>query len=240
MTANVNRVRRKRNIVLALSVIIIVWATASFALRNVRRVKAIEFRGVQYLSRYEILGDTVARIENDYLVVDIDSLSARLNENPMVASFRIVIDGDRLRIIVVENEPMFIIAVKREKRLHLFELDRELSVISRERVHTHDSPLIILSESDVQRGNISRRIVEFLELLRELESQQLAVYGEIAEIHLYDFEETRLYLRGRRTAFILNPSWESFQRLNDCVAYLDSRGYYPDMVKVYARFVVLQ
>jgi cell division septal protein FtsQ len=240
MAAGVNRERRKRNIVLALSVVIIVWASGTFALRNVRRVKAIECRGVQYLSRYEILGDTVARIENDYLVVDVDALSAHLNENPMVASFRIVIDGERLRIVLVENEPMFIIAVKREKRLHLFELDRELSVISRERVHTHDCPLIILSERDIQQGNISRRIVEFLELLRELQSQQLAVYGEIAEIDLYNFEEARLYLRGRRTAFILNPSWESFQRLNDSVAYLDSRGHYPDMVKVYARFVVLQ
>lgn len=239
MVGRVNRGRSKRNIILALSVVIVIWATGSLALRNVRRVKAIECRGMHYLSRYEILGDTVARIENDDLVVDIDALSAHLKENPMVASFRIVIDGDRLRIILVENEPMFIIAVRREKRLHLFELDRDHTVISRERVHTHDCPVIILSERDVQ-GNISQRIVEFLELLRELQSQQLAVYGEIAEINLYDFEEARLYLRGRRTAFILNPSWESFQRLNDCVAYLDSRGRYPDMVKVYARFVVLQ
>ena len=210
------------------------------ALKNVIRIKKIELRGVIYLSKYEIIGDTVTKIENNYMAIDIDSLSNRLRKNKMILSYRILVDGDLVRIIIAEREPVFLIGVVKNKRLLLFELDRNFNVISYRRVHSYDKPIIIVSNEDVKGGVFSKRIVDFLKLLHEIKASKLAVYGEISEIDLRNFVRARLHLHGRKTEFVLNPKWESFKKLNYYVAYLDRIGYYPDNLKLFDDFVLMR
>jgi hypothetical protein len=212
----------------------------AFAFRNVRRVKAIEFRGLKYLSKYEIIGGTITRVEDDYFVVDIDSLSSLLKKNQMVASHRIAIEGENIKIAIVENEPAFLLCVRKKKRVIFFELDRGFKVISYMRVHAYDKPLIIISEEDIDGGRLSGRVIGFLRLLQDLQADNMRIYDEISEIELGDLDNVRLRLHGRKTECIISPTWKSFNRLNYVVAYLDRIKYYPDVLKLFCRFVIIR
>jgi hypothetical protein len=212
----------------------------AYAFRNVRRVKAIEFRGLKYLSKYEIIGGTITRVEDDYFVVDIDSLSSLLKKNQMVASYRIAIEGENIKIAIVENEPAFLLCVRKKKRVIFFELDRGFKVISYMRVHAYDKPLIIISEEDIEGGRLSGRVIGFLRLLQDLQADNMRIYDEISEIELGDLDNVRLRLHGRKTECIISPTWKSFNRLNYVVAYLDRIKYYPDVLKLFCRFVLIR
>jgi hypothetical protein len=212
----------------------------AFAFRNVRKVKAIEFRGLKYLSKFEIINGTITRVEDDYFVVDIDSLSSLLKENKMIASYRIAVEGTSIRIAIVENEPVFLLCVRKDKKTMFFEIDRSFKVISHMRVHAYDKPLIILSPEDINGGRLSGRVLDFLKLLQALQADNVRVYDEISEVDLSDFESVRLYLHGRKTTFIVSPSWGSFNRLNYFVAYLDRINYYPDVLKLFDGFVIIR
>ena len=211
----------------------------AYAFRNVRRVKTIEFRGLKYLSKYEIINGSITRVEDDYFVVDVDSLSSLLKAHRMIASYRIAVEGTSIRIAIVENEPAFLLCVRKGKRTLFFELDKDFKVVSYT-VHAYDRPLIILSPEDIDGGRLSVRVLGFLKLLQELQADRVKVYDEISEIDLSDFESVRLYLHGRKTTFIVNPNWDSFNRLNYFVAYLDRIRYYPDVLKLLNGFVIIR
>jgi hypothetical protein len=212
----------------------------AFAFRNVRKVKAIEFRGLKYLSKYEIINGSITRVEDDYFVVDIDSLSSLLKKNQMIASYRIAMEGENVKIAIVENEPAFLLCVRKKKRMVFFELDRGFKVISYMRVHAYDKPLIIISEEDIDGGKLSERVIRLLRLLQDLQADNVRIYDEISEIELCDLDSVRLRLRGRKTECIMSPTWKSFNRLNYVVAYLDRIKYYPDVLRLFCRFVIIR
>jgi hypothetical protein len=49
-------------------------ASSVEAARDIRAVKGIEFNGLKYLSRYEILRHAAYRVDGDSLVIDVGSL----------------------------------------------------------------------------------------------------------------------------------------------------------------------
>ena len=220
--------------------VLLISVDTADAFRNVRKFKTIEFRGLKYLSKFELIDNVAIRIDSDGIVIDIDSLERVLGKNLMVKTFRLINEGDRLVIVIIENEPVFLLGLKKDKRIILFEIDKSLKVISYNRAHVYDKALIVIPQRDVINGVLSKRIQDLIKLLLQLEESGLKICGEICEIDLSNRKWARLTLRRRRTTFFLTPDRYNFYKLNYFAAYLDSIRYYPDTLQVFDEFVIMR
>jgi hypothetical protein len=204
--------------------------TDGSALRNVKKVTSIEFRGLKYLSRYEIISAVPAKIERDGIVIDVDGLREYLKGSPYVKSFRVKEERGRIAVTVTENEPALVIALKKKGAIISFELDERLRILSSRGVSAFDRPVIIISEDDTPGGELSRRVKGLLSLVLELGRRGLPVFREIDEIDLSAKPNAVVKLRGRKTRFVVEPDREHLSALNYIAGYLDGRGRYPDEV----------
>jgi hypothetical protein len=207
------------------------WPVRLSALGGVIKVRKVVFRGLNYLSKYELIGSGV-RTETDGIVIDVDSVKKALGVNRMIKNFAIkTVNGD-IEITVEENIPAFILAARDGKKTLLLEVDRELNFISSGRVHAGDRPVIGIYSSEIKGGAVSGELRRFLALLLDVEKGNLPVFREISGIDFDGYRDMKVYLRGRRTLFILAPDRGSFFRLNRFVAYLDGTGRYPESMQI--------
>jgi hypothetical protein len=204
--------------------------TDGAALRDVKKVSSIEFRGLKYLSRYEIINAASAKIEREGIVIDVDGLREYLKSSPYVKSFRVKEERGRIAVTVIENEPALVLALKKKGTVVSFELDERLRVLSSGGVRAFDRPVIIIAEDDTPGGEFSRRVKGLISLVRELKRRGLPVYREIDEIDLSAGPYAVVKLRGRKTRFVVEPDLEHLSALNYIAGYLDGRGRYPDEV----------
>lgn len=204
------------------------------AFRDVRRVKAVEFRGTKLLSKAELVKDVETRVEADGIVIDVDGLRSHLDKFLMVQSYRVFEDGDRLVVQVTENEPEWVLAVKKEDGIVPFEVDAKLRVISVHRVHAVDKPLIIVAPEEIGSGRLSERLRKAIAFMNEMKTTAPALMRELEEIDLTALPRARVMLKQRRTRFNLRFSAGGFAVLSCVAGYLDSRRSYPESAEIYA------
>ncbi len=213
----------------ALNIIIIVLLSGSFAFanKNIRTFKTIEFKDLLYLSKYEIIEKANIYTDGEQIIVDLNSLDKALKKIPFVKSFKIKEKDQNLIIEFKENEPVFSLCVRDEEKNILVELDKEFRILSVNRLHTLNSPLIFIAGQDMGKNGISSRLQSFLRLIYSLQSDNLRIMKEILELDYTDPSNIKGMLKGRRTLFTLKPSREDFNRLNYAVGYFDAVKYYP-------------
>lgn len=204
-----------------------IFFTRAYAFRNVKRVDKIIVKGLHYLSKHEIIDGVSATADQGGIVIDIDSLRDNLEENLMIRKYSISETGNSIIVVIIEKEPICMLGVRHQKVTALFELDREYKILSRNRIHAVNRPLIIVPKSDVAGGKLSERLREFIGLLQILRERKITIVDEISEVDLRELNRITLFLRKRRTEFLLKPDQESFYQLNYFVAYLDQKRFYP-------------
>lgn len=225
-----------------LNMMILAWlafaSDAAFA-ADIRTVKAIEFRGLKLLSKYELLRGTRLKSVARGIVIDVGSLEEAMEKNAFLASYTVNEKGERLIVSVVEKKPVLVLAAVKGGRTYLYELDRDRAVISRNAVHTGRVPFIFVPADDTDRGPVSGRVRELLSVLDRVREQNAVIYREISEIYC-NGNSIRVVLRGRKTGFIMRPDVADFIRLKYVAGYCDHAERYPEDIDITGSAVVIR
>ncbi|HSV95548.1 MAG TPA: hypothetical protein VLM75_01295 [Spirochaetota bacterium] len=210
------------------------------AARDIRKVRGIEFKGLYYLSRYEVLKQVAYRVDGDALVIDLGTLREGLDKMALIKKYSINEEGDRLTVVIEENVPVYVVVLDRDDALVPVELDAGLRVLSTGTIHAAERPIIVASAGELAGGRPSPRLRKTLETLSELEKNGMPVLREIEEIDMIEYPRLRVLLKGRRTVHTLEIDRGSFHTLNALVGYLDATRYYPARSEVRPGAAVLK
>lgn len=212
---------------------------AALAAEDVRIVKAIEFRGLKLLSKYDVVMGARYRATESGIVIDLDSLEQAIKKNGFIESYRIEEKGGSLVVAVAERVPELIVAAGGDGGSVLYEVDAAHRVISRNDVHTDRVPVIYLSGSFAPQGDAAYRAGTLFSLLGRVKKKVPSVYRELSEIHAAG-NSIRVVLRGRKTGFTMRPDEAGFIRLKYIVGYCDSVGQYPDEINLSGNAVIVR
>lgn len=204
-----------------------------------RKVQALEFRGLQLMSKYDIIRGARIDAQSDGIAVDIDSLEKSLSGNSFIKSYRVDEYRGRLIVTIVEKKPELIMSVARREISVLYELDADCAVISKNSVHTDRVPLLNVTADDIASDAETDRIKGLLSILSKVRERNRAVYRELSEI-CFDGKAIRVTLRGRKTIFIMKPDEVGFMRLKYIVGYCDHEGQYPEKINLSDNEVIVR
>jgi hypothetical protein len=208
--------------------IMLISFTPAFAKKDIKIFNSIEFRNINYLSKYEIIDSANIGTRGKALLVDMNLLEKILNDMPLVKSFRIIENSQRLIIDIVEKRPAFLLSVRDGGKNTIVELNNEYHIISANRAHLLDLPLIIIPQEDVKGGKNFTRLKMMLETIYALQIKSLPVMKEIIEIDFLDGLRIEVMLKSRRTVFSIKPDIDGFKKLNYAAGYFDRIKYYPN------------
>lgn len=199
---------------------------------------SIELKGIKILSKYYIAMKAGMKTNDKKIAVSLTRLKNVLDKESLIKSYKLIDKNSRLVIIVIENEPVFTLAIKKQNVTHLCELDRNLKILSVGRVYNENSPTIIVSSEDLSGRNLSERLKEKLELLLKVR-KNIPVWNEIKQIDLGNYKKIRIKLKSRETLFYVMPNIENFKKLNALVGYLDEVRHYPQELVLNRDFVII-
>ncbi len=206
---------------------------------NIRKVRAIEFRGLEYLSKYELFGRTKVKSENGIISVSMDSLNRVLAEEPYIESFNVSESNERLIVEIKEKKPVMLLAISRGGRLIPFETDLNFRPISAGRVYSAGFPLVIIDEKDAAGGTLSIRVKNINRMLEQLKKND-PIYGDLDEIKINSDGSLNVVLKGRRTLFKINSGYMNFIKLKFTAGYMDRIKRNPEMVDLRTDAVVIR
>jgi hypothetical protein len=208
-------------------IVFVLFASAAFAKKDIKIFKSIEFKDLNYLSKYEIIDLSDYSIKDNNIIIDMGSLERILNEMPMIKSFKLTEKDQNLSVSIIENQPVFPLCIRDGEKNMFAELDKDFYLISTGRIHSVKMPIIIVSQDEIKNKKISARLKYFLRFLQNLTKSSLGVMNEINEINFTDVNNLQVSLKGRRTKFNIKPDRESFSKLNYAAGYFDRIKYYP-------------
>ncbi len=206
---------------------------------DIRTVKAIEFKGLRLLSKYEVVRGARLKAVRGGITVDVDSLEKALEKNAFLASHSVHERGQRLVVTVEEKRPALVLASDKGGRMHFYELDGSREVISRNEVHTGRVPFVYVSGDDMERGVPSARVGNIVSLLDRVREQNPSLYRELSEMYCNE-NSVRVVLRGRKTGFVLRPDITEFTRLNYIAGHCDHAKRFPDEIDMTGSAVVVR
>ncbi len=206
---------------------------------DVRKVKAVDFRGLKLLSKYDLVRNVRLKAADDGIVIDLESLGRALAGNRFIKSYRVEESGGRLIVSVAEKKPELVMAVERKDGTALYELDAAHAVISKNSVHTDRVPVLCLTGDDMAADAADGRVRDLFTLLGRIKKSQPSVYGELSELRL-DGKEIRVTLKGRKTDFIMRPLERDFIKLRYIAGYCDRAGRYPDEINLTGDAVIVR
>src|SRR4030042_1246317 len=119
----------------------LVLANGAVHTNALRRVKAIEFKGLKLMSKYDIIRGTRIDALSDGIAVNMDSLEKALSGNSFIKSYRVDEYRGRLIVSITEKRPELIMSVTRGEGSVLYELDADHSVISKNNVPPARGPV---------------------------------------------------------------------------------------------------
>lgn len=187
----------------------------------------IEFRGTINLSGNEIALKAGIRRSGNGFVVDMDRLRSVLDSNVMVNSYTIESDSGNLVVDINEKYPLFMFLVV-DKDLSVPVLaDDNINVIVSGRFFNTDIPIIIVRRQVFEQGRDNSDFGGLLDSLKQLRATNRALCSEIQEIEITEENSLRVFLRSRRTLFIIYNNPGGFRRLDKTAGYLDSINRYP-------------
>lgn len=196
---------------------------------DVRRVSAVEFRGLKLLTKFDIIRGVRLKAVDGGMVVDIDSLEKALSRNRYLLNFTITEKAGRLIITVEEKKPAMILVVGRGGKSAIYELDEGYAVISRNDPHGANVPVLCVAGRDFRSGAGKQGVRNILSLLGRVKKNNAALYRELADISRRG-ENLRVFLRGRKTRFILKPDEADFMKLKYIAGHCDRAAAYPDEI----------
>ncbi len=238
--SGIHRIKGRAFAAVAAVIIAAVFSVDAAALRTIKKVRSLEFQGLKYLTRYEIIASVEARAENDGIVIDVDGLRDFLRSSAYVKSFTLKEERDRIVITVIENEPAFVLALKKNGTILTVEMDDNLLLIPSKEMHGFDRPVIIVPQEEMGVGGLSRRIKNMLSLLAEAKKSGLPLYREIDEIDMSNGPMASIRLRGRGTRFTVEMDRDHLYALNSIAGYLDAARRYPDQVVYCGKAAVMK
>ncbi len=206
---------------------------------DIRMVKAIEFKGLKLLSKYEVVRGARLKAVANGIAVDVDSLEKALEKNAFLASYSVDESGKKLIVTVEEKKPALVLATVKEGRTYLYELDRNRAVISKNFVHTGRVPFIYVSGDDADRGPLSGQVRQLLTVLDRVREQNAVIYRELSEIYC-NGNSIRVVLRGRKTVFTMKPDAADFIKLKYVAGYCDHAERYPEEIDITGSVVVVR
>lgn len=190
----------------------------------------IEFRGAINVSGAEVVSMAGIKRSGNGVAVDMELLKKVLDSNVMISSYTIDNEKGNLVINVHEKYPLFMFLVV-DKELSVPALvDDNMNVIVSGRFFSTDMPIIIVKRQLFDEGTENRDIEELVNSLKQLRTVNRQFCSEIQEIEITDGKSLNVYLRNRRTHFIIYNSQAGFRRLDKTAAWLDSLSRYPDSV----------
>jgi hypothetical protein len=206
---------------------------------NIRRVRAIEFRGLENLSKYELFGRIRVKSENGIISVNMDSLNRVLAEEPYIDSFNVSESNERLIVEIKEKKPVMLLTISKGGRLIPFETDVNFRPISAGKVYSTGLPLVIIDEKDAAGGMLSNRVKKISIILEQLKKND-PIYGELDEIKINIDGTLDVILKGRRTLFKINNGYMNFIKLKWTAGYIDRMKRNPEMVDIRTDAVVIR
>jgi hypothetical protein len=213
--------------ILYIIILLAMTVSTGFAKKEIKVFKSIEFKDINYISKYEIIDLTDFSIKEKNIIIDINSLERVLNDMSMVKSYKLTERNQSLLVSIVENQPAFPICIRDGEKNMLVELDKDFHLISLGRIHSLNVPIIIISHEEMKNKMPSARLKHFLSLISNLSKSGLSVMKEINEINYTDIINIKISLKGRRTVFNIKPDKDSFNKLNYAAGYFDRIKYYP-------------
>ena len=206
---------------------------------EVRRVRAVEFRGLKLLSKYEIIRGVRMKAGREGIVIDMDSFRLALSKNHFIKAYEIGGNDSGLIISVTEKIPAYILAVVMGEKTNLYELDADYRVISKNDVHASNLPIVYITGQDVKIDAIQGTVKRLLALLGRVKKSDASIYREISEIYFYK-DRLKITLRGRRTDFILRPDENDFRKLRYITGYLDRSDTSPGEITISDRAAIIR
>lgn len=206
---------------------------------DIRKVRTVEFRGLDLLSKYDVIRGARIKAAGDGIIVDVESVELVLSRNSFLASYNVKETGGRLVISVEEKKPALIVAVERGGKTDLYELDAAGAVISKNEVHTGRVPVLVIGGGGFPGGAATSRTRSLIGLMALVRRTNPALYRELAEVSAVD-GALSVRLRGRKTEYILDPEAGDFTRLAYVAGYCDRRERYPDEINLTGNAVIVR
>lgn len=213
--------------------LILIFAVNAYALRDVRKIKAIEFKGLNNIGKNEILSRVDYRAGDDGILINFNSLDEVLKKLPLIRAYKISEEGDRLIVDISEHEISFLVAIKSRQRIIPLEIDGRARILSVNRVHVYDIPMLTIPASEMNGDRFSNRFRKIIGILNQASMENPSLFREIREIDLTDYPRVDIMLRGRRTRFTARMDKDSFYTMKYMLGYLDNAKYYPRVVEHY-------
>ncbi len=198
---------------------------------EVVKVQAIEIKGLEHLSKYDIIRGVKRKTAQDGIYMDMKSLEKKLSRSPVIDRYRVRRSGGRLVITIRERRPAYTILVRSGDRVIPLELDRDFKPVSRGKLYFNILPYIYIGTEDIENGTVSSRVKDLCRLLHEVKKEQVQLYNELEEVYLSG-TRVKVILNKRKTEFTLKPVKKRFTMLAYMVGYLDRIGRYPSSVLI--------
>jgi hypothetical protein len=207
--------------------------------KDIRTVRAIEFKGLRLLSKYDVVRGARFKAVERGIVIDMESLEKALAGNGFISSSRVEESKGRLIITVAEKVPAIILAVEGKSGYSLYELDANHAVISKNNVHTDLVPVLYEQAGKPGAGGLPGGLKNILSFMAGVRKNDAALYREISEIYPAG-SAVRILLRGRKTGYIVKPEEGEFIRLKYIAGYCDRTGRSPEEINLSGNAVVVR
>jgi hypothetical protein len=230
---------KKRVKHMAVMLIFMAVAAGPSAAEDIRRVKAMEFRGLKYLTKYDIIRGVRLKAVQQGIVVDMDSLKHALANNSFIQGYRMDEREGGLIITVSEKHPAYVVVMSKGEKSVIYELDSSRTIISMNDVHAADLPILYISGRDIGIEALQGGIKRLFTVLDRVRAAHAPVYRELSEVY-FDGARVRILLRGRRTEFLMMPDENDFIKLRYIAGYLDRARHYPDEIVISGTAAVIR
>jgi hypothetical protein len=231
--AQVQNLRHTTGFFITVTMLLLMSSMNVFALKDIRKIKSLEFKGLNNISKNEILSKVDIRAADDGILIDYKSLNDALKNISLIRAYKISEDGDRLIVNIAEHEIAFLAAIKSKQRIIPVEIDGRGRILSVNRAHVYDKPMLIIPVSEMNGDRLSNRSKKIIGILNQAVTENPSLFREIIEIDLTDYPRVDIMLRGRRTRFTVHMNKDSFYTMKYMLGYLDNAKYYPWTVEHY-------
>lgn len=188
----------------------------------------VEFRGIINLSAAGIVKKAGIRRSGKGIAVDMDLLRQVMDASLLISSYTIESENGNLVVNVQEKYPLYMFLVV-DKDLSVPVLaDENLNIIVSGSFFSIDMPIIIVKRQVFDRGMDSGELESLLGNLKQVKTGNSLFCGEIREIEITEEGSLRVFLKNRRTGFIISNTMNGFRRLEKTAGYLDAVNRYPD------------
>lgn len=205
-----------------------------------KEYRSVAFRGLENLSKYELIEGVPVKTTGEKVVVDMTSFQKRLKAMALVRDYRLYEEKGALVVEVTEAVPFLQLAVKDRKETLFLLLGEDLKVLGRNRFFFGRRPVVFCDRDDLSGSRFSSRLSRLLVIMKNVRREQKVLFREIRSIRQKGATSLIVKLHGRKTRFHLAADETGFARLRAVAGYCDANKKYPERVAVKGNKIVLR